>query len=452
MLKTNHHQQEATVNPQQSWGIPVSRSLSAFVNSLLANSLLRNSFFIMATTILTSGLGYFYWVLVARFWSPVDLGLASSLFGLLALAGNLTNFGLGTVLVQVLPASRSAQEWSAVLNAALIIGFVSGLGGGGLLAFFLPIVVSAAIGSSTLWSYQLVCLLAVPLLNIVTILDAVYTAQRANGNLLVRNLVFALLKLILLAVMIPLGLGLGAEKITGTWLVALLLVSWFGYRLIKHLKPDYPGLDFRQTGKYMYRLVKPSIWHYLTNLGAMLPTYLLPSLIALKLSAAHSGFFYTTWMIGGLFFMIAPAIATSLSAEGSHSQMLLRYKTQQSIFYLLIILPPVILFFWVGGRYLLGIFGSEYTYKSETLFYILLLSTIPDAITTLYVSLMRVKNLLYCAAGINLFMSLSCLILTWYFLPILDITGVGVAWLISQTLGCLVIGIHWILYLGAKRS
>ena len=56
----------------------------------------------------------------------------------------------------------------------------------------------------------------------------------------------------------------------------------------------------------------------LITLGNALPLYLLPVIVVTRLSATANAYFYITWMVGGIFFMISSAVGSSLFAEGSN--------------------------------------------------------------------------------------------------------------------------------------
>src|SRR2546423_6237410 len=72
---------------------------------------------------------------------------------------------------------------------------------------------------------------------------------------------------------------------------------------------------------------------------------------------------------------------------------------------------------------------------------ILMVSAVPDAITNIYVSLLRVQERLCLAALLNLCMAAFTLVLAWILLPMLGIAGAGWAWLIAQSVGSLIVGV-----------
>ena len=142
--------------------------------------------------------------------------------------------------------------------------------------------------------------------------------------------------------------------------------------------------------------------------------------------------------------MVSPAVAASLFAEGSHTADGVLRKARASAVIIGMLLGPIMLVFFLGGHYILSLFGSGYARHGLLLLTILTVSAVPDAITNIYVSVLRVQRLLHWAALFNLGMGSLTLALAWILLPMLGIVGVGFAWLIAQVTGSLVVGAHGI--------
>jgi len=70
---------------------------------LTNDSLLRNSLYIMSSTLVTAMIGYLFWIVAAHLYSTHDVGLASALIAVMMLASMLANLGIGPTLVQTLP-------------------------------------------------------------------------------------------------------------------------------------------------------------------------------------------------------------------------------------------------------------------------------------------------------------------------------------------------------------
>jgi O-antigen/teichoic acid export membrane protein len=169
--------------------------------------------------------------------------------------------------------------------------------------------------------------------------------------------------------------------------------------------------------------------------GALLP-YLLPVVVTARLSPSDNAYFYTTWMMAGIFLITAPAVSQSLFAEGVHNPHELAVKARSALGIIGAILVPGIVAIFVLGGPLLSAFGPAYEQHASTLLRIVLLASIPDAITQVYVAVLRVEQRLRTAAALNLGMGIGTVVLSWLLLPALGIDAVGWCFLVMQLCGC----------------
>jgi len=163
--------------------------------------------------------------------------------------------------------------------------------------------------------------------------------------------------------------------------------------------------------------------------------------VTMRLSPTDNAYFYTTGRVGSFFFMASTAVAASLFAEGSHAADNLPRKVRASAAISGMLLGPAMLVCFLGGRYILLLFGPGYAQYGLTLLMIYAASAVPDAITNIYVSVLRVQRRLRYAALLQLSMAALTWALAWIWLPLLGIAGVGLAWLIAQVAGSLVAGV-----------
>jgi O-antigen/teichoic acid export membrane protein len=175
------------------------------------------------------------------------------------------------------------------------------------------------------------------------------------------------------------------------------------------------------------------------TLGGSLPPQILPLIVITILGSTKSSWFSITWLLGGLCFMISPAVSQALLADASHNPEQLRSKTQFAAIVSLAILIPPMLIYLFAGRYVLTIFGSTYAVHGRLLLEILAISAIPDLITNIGVASYRVQNRLGRAAAINGSIALVTLVGCVWLLPREGIDGAGWSWTLGQLCGCLVL-------------
>jgi Na+-driven multidrug efflux pump len=97
--------------------------------------------------------------------------------------------------------------------------------------------------------------------------------------------------------------------------------------------------------------------------------------------------------------------------------------------------------FLCASSALLGVFGADYAAHGKTLLILLTIAAVPDAITNVYVGIVRVERRLLIGAAITFVIAVIGIGVTVALLPTQGIAGAGWAWLIAQTSGCLVVGV-----------
>jgi len=422
----------------RNWRLVVRRA-PCVVTRLRQDSLLRNGAYNMGATIVTALLGYVYWVVAARAYQPRVVGSGAAIVSAMTLAALLANLGLGSALVVILPGRSNGPAWSHTLNAALILSLLSGAIVGGVVTVILP-VLSAPLDTGADPSYTLLFIAGVALWTVSTTLDGAFVAERAAGHVLARGALFAVVKIPLLVTPL-LQQGPSGKGILMSWVLSTAISCVVGFVQLSRLGRGY-RCTARGTAKEMRVLPRSLMGQHLINLGGSAPMYLLPLLVTARLSTTANAYFYTSWKVGSLFFMISPAVAVSLFAEGAHRPGVLPGQARRAGLMIAALLGPALLVFLPIAPMIMGLFGVEYARHGLTLLALLVLSAVPDALTNVYVSMLRVRGQVWRAAGLNVGMAVVALALAWVALPLLGIAGAGLVWLIAQVCGGVFVAIH----------
>jgi O-antigen/teichoic acid export membrane protein len=267
------------------------------------------------------------------------------------------------------------------------------------------------------------------------ILDYVFIAERAAGNMFSRNAVVAAAKVVVV-VLIASVAGARALDLLSAWAAASVVGLALGMVLLwRRVRLDWPPGVAAAT-RIALGLRSRLAGHQLIGMGAALLPYVLPLLVTARLSTRDNAYFYTTWMMAGIFLIISPALSQSLFAEGTHNPDELFAKARSALGIIgAILLPGVVAGFLVGGT-LLSAFGPSYEHHAVGLLRVVLLASIPDAVTNVYVAILRVHGRLVAAAGLNVAMGVGIVVIAWALLPSLGIIAVGWAFLVMQLCGC----------------
>jgi O-antigen/teichoic acid export membrane protein len=412
-----------------------------FIERVRTDSLTRNSIFIMGTSVVPAAFGYVFWLVAARLYTPAAVGLTAALTSAATIILHLSSLGVGGTLIQTLPGQRKNTEWSATFWAgmATVAVFAVVLCGTGVAV--LPLISPELIVLRHV-GYAAVFAVATVAMTVGTGIDYVFIAERKASDAFSRNSAVGAVKVLMLA-LIAVAFGPNALRLLGAWGVAAVCGLGIGVALlVRHIGvPRPPGLSVLvQTAReFRSRLTG----HQLIGMGAALLPYLLPLVVTARLSLRDNAYFYTTWMFAGLFLVIAPALAASLFAEGMHRPGEVGALVR-SAFKIIgaILLPGLVTILALGGT-LLSTFGHAYSDHAIGLLRLAVLASIPDAVTNVYVAVLRVESRLTTAAALNLSIGIGTLALSWFLLPVIGISAVGWAFLAVQLSGCVYVVVDW---------
>ena len=399
------------------------------------DSLLRNSIFIMTTTVINSVFGFIFWLVAARLFAASVVGLTAALISASTIMVLLSSLGVCGMLIQSMPSEKNTEAWSLTFWAGIIIAVVLSLALACVTAIALPFF-ARDLGVLHQASYAALFAIGTTATSAGVILDNVFIAERAAGNMVVRNTIAAVSKF-LVVVLFMLVAGDNTLNLLGAWSVASVIGLGLGVvllsRRMRPLRPARTSILMRTALNHRSRLVG----NQLIGMGGALLPYVVPLLVTERLSPSDNAYFYTTWMMAGIFLIISPSVSLSLFAEGAHSSSELLGKARAALGVIgVIIVPSLIGIFFLGGL-MLSAFGPAYEHHGVGLLRIVLVASIPDAINNVYVALLRVQGRLAVGAALNVGMGLGILALSWFLLPVAGISAIGWAFLIVQLCGCI---------------
>jgi len=415
-------------------GAPTGRlHLSARLQQLRSDSLVRNSILLVTTNVINAGVGYLYWMVAARLFEDEVVGRATAVIAAMNLTALVSNLGLGTSLVQHLSSRRTEESWTRYVSAVFLLGFGTALTAGTAVALMLPRVIGA-FGPVMNWPTRIIFVVGAVSWVLSGLVDKMFVAERRADGMLARNSMFAVGKLLLI---IPVGLSsFGNERwLVGSWVVGSILsvsaaIVFVVPRIGRQIRIRTAG-----TGTEVKSIFVSTLGHHLANLGGEFPMYLLPVIVISRAGDAASAYFYVTWMVGSIFFTVSSAASSSLFAEGSHSPEQSAHQFRRALVLIGMILTPVALAMVVMGRSILGLFGSQYSDAGYSLLLLLVVSAVPDALTNVWVARWRVLGWISQTAIANVGMAAIALAFTWWQVPNMGIAAAGWGWIISQSLG-----------------
>ncbi|WP_141562643.1 lipopolysaccharide biosynthesis protein [Mycobacterium neglectum] len=414
--------------------------LSAKLRGALTDPMMRNSLAIMTSTVLTSMLGYAFWLIAARLFSREVNGTAAATTSAIQATVLIASIGAAAALVEWLPRCTTALEWRQRVTTAMLVSIVTATVGAVFVVGVLGLGFNTLPQLATPAGATLFCA-ACAFFAVGLVIDYIAVAEHRGGLLLVRNMVLCGLRIPL--IFIPVLALSGADSILFAWTVAAALslvctVATFGSRSGHSLRPSFTELPL-----HLRQMASSLIGQHLITVTAMLAGYVLPVVVYARLSATDNAYFYITWMLGSIFFIISPAISAALFVEGAANPHAMPQLVRRCFMFVGALLTGPMIVYLIGGQFILGLFGADYVVNGYGLLLVLTLSAIPDAITNIAVAVLRVTDRTYTALMLNGGMLAGCVIGAWIVLPSMGIIGVGVCWLVSQLAGAAWVIARW---------
>ncbi len=400
------------------------------------DSLYKNSLYLMIGTFVMSVFGFIFWMINARLFTTEQVGLATTIISVMGLITSFSLLGLNTGLIRYLPKSERKNDkintcFTLVALVTVMITTIFLLG----LSKFSPKLLF--IKENMLLAFVFLIFMIFSSLN--SLIDSVFLAYRSAKYTLIKNSIFSVLKLVFPFLLV----SFGAYGIFGSYMLAvifgfstvfIILIYKFNY------KPKFVFYDviIRKIGKY-------SFGNYVAGFIGGLPTMLLPLLILNKLGAETSAYYYMAMMIAALLFTIPQATSNSLFAEGSYNEKSLKHNIWKAIKIISLLLIPAILLIIFFGKYVLLMFGQDYSKEGFRFLQLLAVSGVFVSVNAVIMSILKIRGKISSLITRSVLSAILILGLSILFISQgRGLLGVGYAYLIGQIITSIIfIGVVW---------
>ena len=393
------------------------------LKQFLSNPLYRNAVYLLVNSAIVSLLGFFFWVVIARFYTEAEVGYSSAIISVVSLLATLSLLGLEVSLIRFLPRAEKPQE---LINSCFTL---SGLVSVAIAGIFLVSVdfwspALAFIKGNAIFATTFIILTLILVLS--SLASAPFIAQRRANFVLFQHTISSLIKIPLPILFV---LFFHAFGIVASWGIALgvsLAVSLFLFlpKVQNHYKP-VPTLNLSLIkGMWQY-----SGGNYLANLLVVTPMLILPLMVVNLLGSEQNAYFSIAWVVAALLLAIPGAISTSLFAEGSHFEDKLKENTIKSLKFTFLLLVPAVITLVLVGKWLLLVFGQSYSANALHLLWIFAISSLPLGVNNIYNSILRVAGRIKELVVIWGFIAIAVLAVSYLIMPSTGIIGIGYAWL-----------------------
>ncbi len=351
--------------------------------------LVRSAAALISTSMVTSALGFVYWVLAARLFPAADVGESATAIAAMSLIAPLTMLGFGTLLIAELPGRRTGRA-SQVSTAALISFLI-----GSLMALTAALTLPGSfLGLSGIGSNPVITALFVlgaATQGVGLILDQALLSLVGGGMQLLRNTIQSIGKVVLLVL---LALTLSQPNST------VIFLSWFAANAVSvvamvvivmrrmkvplaRVLPDLSTLRGRHFD---------AARHHILNISLFVPFFAMPIVANVILGSEQAGYLYAAWSIAGFVFHLPISLALALFASGARDTSTFLLEFRFTVRYALLICLAANLIIFVLGGAVLGIFGRAYAENAHTALITVCLGGLGLVIKDHHVALARVTD------------------------------------------------------------
>ncbi len=354
---------------------------------LLRSRLYTNTAYLWLGEIAFALLGFAFWTVAARLYSPDAVGLAGVALSAILVLAQVSQLGLGYALIRAIP--QSGHEAALLLSRSLVVVSAASV-----------LIGVVFLSSLPMWSQDLKDLLWRPVAGGGFLVFAVFATvaglfrfifvayQRADFVLAI-TMVIGALRLPLIALLG--GLGSAMVIVAGHGLAVLAAILLAGLVFL----PRCTGRLYLPLGLDVWRLA-PLAPFALSNLVSQVLTVLvwqvLPLVVISLAGAEAAGHFYIGWAVAGVVLILTQQLALALFAEGSSARRGFGSQARGSLVLGVALGGVFAVVIYFMGDLVLRLFGREYVEQTSTVLKLLAAATPLAAVTYIYLGIERVRR------------------------------------------------------------
>jgi O-antigen/teichoic acid export membrane protein len=392
-----------------------------------------NALALMLATVAMAGLGLVFWTVAAHVYPAAQVGTGSATISALTLLATLAQFNLGNVFARFLPtAGQKSRRF--VLTGYAGVGLSAVLLGIGfqLLGFGNRLFAGRA---DRIWFPFLVAVLAVFALQ-----DFVLIARQAARFVPLENVIFSVVKIVLLVVLAELmpGRGITVAWVLPAGLAVLIVSTMLHIRGLPH--PGTPGVG---AGELPDRRALGGIvaGEYLSSVVGVVVPMALPLMVLWRLGPEANAYFAMPWLIASSLNLLIWNVASSLLVEASSEPEKAQALVRRALKLALLVGAAGGLVEFAGASVILGVLGPNYASQGSDLLRVMAFVVPFNAVLVAWATLMRIQNRVGLVVVQQLVCGVAVLGVTTVLLPRLGITGAGVGYLLAQGVAGLVVAV-----------
>ncbi len=398
------------------------------IRNVLTDPLIKNSTYLLVSSFSVAILGFFFWIIAARYYMPDDVGIASATLSGISLIIMISSIGLYKALFFYLPVEPNSANRR--INSCLATNIATST------IFSLIFILGIDIWSPGLKTILnnleniLIFLTIVVTITISGLIGAALSAGGKSSYFMVKEMIYHSTKMFPLFILV----GFGAVGILLSFGVGLILSTIIGFILLSKTWDYYPRLTFDPIIKSMINF---SAGNYIADILYNLPRLIFPIIILNLMSDTSAGYFYIAFTMAGLLYGIPQSISTSLLVESSDKEKL-SSNIDKAIKFNLGLLIPGVLLFAIFGKLILTIFNPIYAENAFYTLIILSLTSIPLSLINIFNTVRNAQNRVYSLIKMNLLVATITISFSIFLIGI-GIEGLAISFLVANTIGAVIV-------------
>ncbi len=419
------------------------KTIRTFFNKLVSNDpLSKNALFLIAGSITGMVSGFIFWIAIARLYDTNDVGVASALISSTAMITGLSSFGFDFALIKYLALEDNKSK---LINTCISISIIS--------ASILSLLFIVGI---KIWSPNLIFLHGNLMIGFIfifitsinsainIIITGVFVGSRSsNYSFYINNITF------LRIFVCPFLVAMGALGIYLSCYISAIISILFGFYLLTRIHINYIP-SFVLDKPSAQKIFHYSLYNYAAKMLESLPIFVFSILIINLLGADMNAYFYIAYSISAIFIIIPSSVSNSFITECSYFPEKFKDNFKKSVLITLKPLALLIIIIILFGRYILTLFGEQYSEYSYMTLVLLAFASIPVSINYFIISIKRIRNEMTSVIMIFGLIALISILTSYVLMIDFGINGVGVAWFIGNSLVAFLLLLN--VYINDKES
>ncbi len=409
------------------------------VNSIslrLKDDQIKTFVFLMIKSALVSICGFVFWILAARLYPDDIVGKGTIALSLLNTISQIARLGFDISAMKFIPEKK--EQAPSIIN---LMFFATGIFAG--IATIVAVIIAPYLNFYNAENAYVKILLI-----LFSIFWAIYFLMDFIGISLylykitiIKNIIFLGLRFVFLGIFIFVKLPSAIIIVIGiSELIAVLTTFIMFKKRIPNLK--YSIKQAYRSIRQLKEMIFFSFDNYLADVLFKTVNYITPLIIGVILTEAAAGYFFISWQLTMIIYIIPGAISSSLLIQISYKSKNAQKRVTLSIFISMITSIVSIIIVAFAGRYILLLYGVSYADNAYFLLLLLSFTSSSYSYITIKVSELRHKSKTKIIILINL------LLVGIYFASFViflnlnyHLDSFGIAWFIGTSIVALIIAL-----------